>query len=194
MDISNLDINSFATAAVGLVGAIIGAITSLIGTYFIECRREGRERRSLATSIRAELEAILHVEKDHGYRAMYQTVLDQMKRGERMPMPNISYSTDTARSVAYTNLSRIGILPEPVPAKLIRLLYVYEVVVADRQCMDAGEWDNQEASRRISMLNGHLRTYDALVALAGEVIEEVNKKKLILRSVFGDEQRECAGM
>lgn len=174
MDVNSLDINTLATATVGLVGVAFGATASLVGTYWMERRRENRDCRALATSIRAELKAVLHVEREHQYREMYQDVLERIRRGENTPMPNISYQTDTARSVAYTNLSRIGILPEPVPAELVRLLYIFEVVVADRQCMDAGKWNTQEGPRRAEMLERHLTTYDALISSAEQVINHID--------------------
>ncbi|HEB87906.1 MAG TPA: hypothetical protein ENI68_12955 [Gammaproteobacteria bacterium] len=163
------DVISISPALIGLVGVLVGAIASLAGTYFLDRRHEVRDRRGLAAALLAELKAILHVEEAHDCRAIYQGTLDRIKRGEAAPMPNIGYETNPARSVYYTNLSRIGTLPDPIPEKIVQLAYVYEVIAADRAAMDQGEWDRQEPSQRIKMLGHHLETYDDLKALAREV-------------------------
>jgi len=169
MAASNPDVISITPAVIGLAGVLIGAIVSLAGTYFLDRRHEGRDRKGLASALLAELKAILHVEEAHDYRALYQGTLDRIKQGEAAPMPNISFETSPARSVYYANLSRIGTLPAPIPEMMVRFAYAMEVMAADRAVMDRGGWDTQEQSRRIEMLGHHLETYDDLVALANEI-------------------------
>lgn len=170
MDFNNLDINALTTAGVGLAGTFLGGLATFAGAYVHDYRRVTRDRKSLAGALLAEQKAVLHVERTHKYRDIYQETLDRIRRGEAEPMPNIGYETNPARSVAYTNLSRIGTLPKPVPEKLVKLLYTFEVVAADRQCMDAGKWDVQDSARRAEMLESHLKTYDDLVAMAEDLI------------------------
>jgi len=160
-------------AIIGFLGVLVGAIASLAGTYVLEHVRERRSRRALAGALLAEVQAIFHVEEVHGYRAIYQDTLDRIQRDETVSMPNISYETNPARSVYYTNLSRIGTLPAPIPEQLVRLSYEFEVLATDRMCMDRGEWERQEPAKRINMLEKHLNAYDALVALAQDVSESL---------------------
>ena len=166
-------------AGIGLMGAIIGAAITQFGVLALDRRREKRDCQGLASALLAEVKAMVHVEEAHSYRALYQDTLTRINKGKAVPMPNISYETNPARSVYYTNLSHIGTLPVPIPEKMVRLSYEYEVIAADRRCMDKGEWNTQEQPQRITMLEHHLKTYDAFVALAHEVaghLETASKK------------------
>jgi len=179
MDIINQNIGALMAASIGLAGAVVGGVISQFGTSIQERKREARSSRGLAAALLAEVRATLHVEEALGYRSMYEDTLDSIKQGNAVAMPNISFEMNPARSVYYSNLARIGTLPPPISEKIVRLYYEFETVVADRMCMDRGEWDKQELSQRISMLEYHLKIYDAYVDLAQDVaghLETASKK------------------
>lgn len=173
MDIHTTDAAYLIPAVIGFIGVLVGTIASLGGTYFLEHVRERRNCKALATALRAEVQAMLHVEEAHSFRAIYQDTLDRIRLGHTVAMPNISYETNPARSVYYTNLSRIGILAAPISEKMVRLSYMFEVVATDRTCMDKGEWNKQEPSKRIDMLEKHLKAYDGFVTLARAVSKDL---------------------
>lgn len=177
MELIHQIIGTFIAAGFGLIGVFVGARLTQKGNLRLEQQREERECTGLSSALLAEVQAIIHVEEAHSYRALYQDTLNRIKKGEATLMPNISYETNPARSVYYTNLSRIGTLPVPIPEKMVRLAYEFEVIAADRKCMDKGEWNTQEQSQRITMLEHHLKTYDAFVALAHEVAECLEKAR-----------------
>tara|TARA_R110002110_G_scaffold387396_1_gene599244 strand:- start:1185 stop:1640 length:456 start_codon:yes stop_codon:yes gene_type:complete len=150
---------------------------SLIGAAYHDERRAARERRSLATALIAEFNGAIQIEQEVGYRAEYQRCLDQIRAGHPEPMPNFHYEWDGGRSIYYTNLPRIGILPENVTNKLIRGASAFQVVVADRQCMDRGDWNTQSPEKRADMLARHLQMYDQVLVLCGEIITDLRKVK-----------------
>lgn len=153
----------------------MGGFISLWGTAYLERQREARERQNLAAALIAELEGLIHIEQEVGYRAEYQRCLDQIKAGQPEPMPNYGYEWDGGRSVYYTNLPRIGILPENVTSKLIRGAGAFQVVVVDRQRMDRGDWNTQTPERRADMLARHLQMYDQVMALCTEIVADLRK-------------------
>lgn len=112
---------------------------------------------------------MLDVERRHGYRTEYQSVLEALRQGKDIPMPNISYETNPSRSVYYANLSRIGMLGSPAAEKLVALAYQWEVIATDRMSMDRGTWDKKPLAQREAFLQHHLETYD----LALERLEEL---------------------
>lgn len=170
-----LDPNTLLTAGIALVSAIVGGAISLGGTAYLDERRAARERRNLAAALIAEINGTLHIEQEVGYRAEYQRCLDQIRAGQPEPMPNFHYKWDGSRSVFYTNLSRIGILPEFVTSKLIQGASTFQVIVADRQCMDRGDWNTQTPERRAFMLARHLEIYDQVMALCTEIVADLRK-------------------
>lgn len=172
---SGIDPNTLLTAGIALFGAVVGGMISITGSVYLERRREAQERRSLVAALIAEIDGTLRVEEEVGYRSEYQRCLDQIRSGHPVPMPNFHYEWDGGRSVYYTNLPRIGTLPENVIGALIRGASLFQVIVADRQCMDRGDWNSQTPERRAIMLAQHLELYDQVILLCKDIVTELRK-------------------
>lgn len=177
MTAPTFDPNALLTAGIALVSAVVGGAISLVGTAYLDERRTARDRRNLAAALIAEIEGTLQIEQEVGYRAEYQRCLERIREGHPEPMPNFHYEWDGRRSIYYTNLPRIGILPENVISKLIRGASIFQVVVVDRQCMDRGDWNSQTPERRAVKLARHLEIYDQVMAQCTEVIADLRKVK-----------------
>lgn len=169
-----MEIESLLPAFIGLGGVLIGAIATTCGTIVVELIKSRRERKALALALKAEVSAMLEIETQHRYRNMYQSVLDTYKARKVCDMPDISYETNPARSVYYSNLSKIGLLKAEAAQDMVQLSYMWEVIAADRQCMESGEWHFPSLERRIEVLSRHLEIYDETVTHAENLIKKLN--------------------
>lgn len=165
------------SAGVGLLGVLLGGGIGIAGTLFLDKRRRDAERRALAGSLAAEVDAILLLEEHHQYRLIYSSALDRIRAGSGEIMPAIIAHRDPAKAVFYANLGRIGILPAPLPARLVTGNILAESITIDRQAMAEGVWDQgQPVDQRCRFLEHHLTTYDKAVALTKELSEELHKE------------------
>lgn len=159
----------------GLIGAVVGAVIISWGAFAVERRREKAEKMSLAAALQAEILAIKNVEKSHKYREEYARVLVRIEQGHKDPMPRYGFEYDTAKSVYYTNLNRIGLMPPEIAEMLVRLAYQMEVISADRRQMDNKVWDDMPGKKRADFLRHHLETYDVVWRDATEVADRLGQ-------------------
>ena len=152
-----------------VVGGLLTFLGGLIGNFLLQWNQRKAEIKSLTGAFVGEIRALLSIVE----RRRYLEGIEQLIQQVRTTNQPATYSFSARRnpfSVYDSNVSRIGILPSPLPELICRFYSQSRSVLEDIDDMrnpQAGTWTAAESLSRLEELRDLLRDSNNL---ANEII------------------------
>jgi hypothetical protein len=168
-------------AVAGLIGTAIGAASGLLGAIITvgwNFRLQSRkERKSIASAFYGEIGALLEIVERRKYIQGIEASLTSIGAEFRSP-----YSFKITRSyfnVYEKNIDKIGLLPNPLPEKVVLLYTIAFSILEDIDSLnkeDFNQWDDSEAKYFLREL---LNLFNEAILVGGQVQDLIRKKRLL---------------
>lgn len=125
--------HSSLTPWVGAVGAIGGALTALVPTYFMAQKAKREKTKSTIFQIYAEIKVTLEVAEHRGYEDSVRAIVSSYKdKAGSAEFPGFTVAVPDDRFVIYKeNLSNLGLLPPKLQVKIVRFYQTAEAIIQD---------------------------------------------------------------
>ncbi len=123
-----------------LAGGFLTFIGGLIGTYLTQRSQKKSERESLMSAFYGEITALLSIIKRRGY---FQGIVDDLNYIEKTGEVRLSYFSFTQdfAKVYEENIGKIGLLPAPLPEKIVKFYTFLSAALEDFKGVANSEFD-----------------------------------------------------
>ncbi|BAU13015.1 hypothetical protein LEP3755_35510 [Leptolyngbya sp. NIES-3755] len=164
-------------AVAGLIGAGIGAAGGIVTATLNFQLQTLKERRGLASAFYGEIEALLQIVERRKYIEGIEYSLMNIQAGARE-----FYSFKLTRSyfnVYEKNIDKIGLLPSPLPGKIVLLYTIAFAILEDIDTLNGegiNRWENKEIEDHLN----ELRSLFSEAVSIGEQTQKLIKKKRLL--------------
>lgn len=161
----------YLTAAVGVFGAIGGALAAYFPTRWNARHLQRELRKSTAFQLYSEIKATLEIERHRGYTKSLYAI---PKAFDEQGLKEYSYQVQVPeeRFIIYkSNLANLGLLPPDLQAKIVLLYQLLEALVQDVKPggvlndSPVGKWPFEEALTLIERAKG----------IAEQILAEIEK-------------------
>lgn len=124
------NITNYLSVFQTLIGGLLTFLGGLIGNYFIQRSQRNAELNNLASAFYGEISSILAIVKRRNYVESMTYVLENVEADEA---PEFTYyrGQNEKFRIYESNVSKIGLLPAPIPEKLISFYTLAEVIHDD---------------------------------------------------------------
>ena len=146
-----------------LLGGTLTFMGGLLGNWLIQRSQRRAETESLASAFYGEIGALLFIAEKKRYLELVTTALEQCRNGNKRDVVVFEVSRNFF-NVYDRNVQKIGLLPAPVPEKVVLFYTLALAIVEDLSAIGKGrlkEYDTSEVE--------HILT--ELLTLFGNVIE-----------------------
>lgn len=161
-----------------LVGGLLTFLGGLLGSVIIQQRQRKAERNSLASAFYGEIQALLKIIERRQYIQRIQEAIKDIRSNRE-----ISFRIKVTRkyfNVYEKNLDKIGILPNPLPEKIVDIYTVMTAILDDLDLIDDESFNKQEtevAALFLAELNSLLKY---AVESGQEICKEIKKRNLLV--------------
>lgn len=113
-----------------VVGGLLAILAGMVGNAVPQCIQRRHERKNLASAFLGEITALLKVVETRRYQEGLEQVLQQVEANKQVMA--YTFSVRLNPFTVYTaNISRIGILPNPLPNMICQLYSQAEAILED---------------------------------------------------------------
>ncbi len=157
-----------------LLLVIAGGAIGILSNYLTQVTQTRRERKSVASAFAGEIRALIHIVEKRKYIELFKTDIERIKEDETVgysiPILNNYFSVYTG------NVSKIGLLPAPLPAEIasfytLAMSFLEDIeVIGDPKCT----WNSKEEQ---------LQYYEEMLS----VLVEANELGRHILKRFGNE-------
>lgn len=123
--------DGYITAAIGVTGAIGGALAAYFPNKWLVANQRELQRKSTAFQIYADLKSMLEIERHRKYIHALRETIEKFESGE---YASASYSVevpDERYEIYKANLPHLGLLPPTTQSKIVLIYQLVEAVVQD---------------------------------------------------------------
>jgi hypothetical protein len=162
--------NFWATIAGGFV-AILGGVAT---PCFLERSKRKAERLSLAGAIVGEIEALIAISQHRKYvDGIRQELTKAQTNPDKYGIFHFSVRRNPMR-VYEANLTRIGILPDPLPKQIVGFYAGVSSILEDIDDMREGK-NQRTPEDRIRVLKELLQLFEATLALGQKILDDAGR-------------------
>jgi len=156
-----------------VIGAVIGGLGSFFGSYCLENSKFKREKRNLALAFAGEIAAVRRIVEVRHYVQRIEDAL-QYVRQTRQPFTYRAPITREYFNVYEQNVSRIGILDDPLPRRIATFYTQANAILEDFHGMTTGAFE--DVDRLIAFYEQLLELFRDTFNIADEILEEVQRR------------------
>jgi hypothetical protein len=175
MLIQNQSASSF-TPYLPLIQTLIGGLLTFfggwLGSYLLQRRQRSSEIESLKSAFYGEISALLHIAKRMQYR---ETLLEHIETTkQRGVIPHSIFGIARNFFNVYEhNVKNIGILPAPLPEKIVLFYSLTFTIMEEFTAQGKGELSTMGAEDSVPYLQGTLETYDMATNIGHEILSMI---------------------
>lgn len=158
-----------------LAGGAIGIIGGIAGPLCLEHNKRKAERSNLLSAIVSEIIALIEITERRKYVANLSALIAHSKATNTKPSFQFSVRRDPF-PVYTANLSRIGILPEPLPSQIATFYLQSSAILEDIQDMRENKVPRTQEDS-IHCLEEIVRLFDDSQLLGRKIIADASKHR-----------------
>lgn len=162
------------TGIIGIVGALLGGLMTFLTTSHMENKKQGSKARQLALAFQGEIKAILHIVQRRQYLQGIQQLLTEMNAtGERRQL-QIKVRRNYIL-VFENNVSKIGLLPRPLPGLISQFYVQIKSVLEDIESHTEGDFNILGHSEYMTFLHELYFLLEETVQIGKILIKETER-------------------
>lgn len=161
----------YLIAAVGVLGAIGGAVAAYLPSRLMAKHQQAELRKSTAFQLYSEVRATLEVVQHRGYIESLQDLVAAFDRNEISTWTYKVQVPDERFIIYKSNLGNLGLLPPRVQGRIVLLYQLLEAVIQD---IKPGGMLNVEPARRGPFAEA-LTLTERAKAIAEQVLGDIEK-------------------
>jgi hypothetical protein len=162
-----------------IVGGVIGILGGIAGQICLERWKRRDERVSLAGAIVSEIAALLAITESRDYVRGLRALITQAKAAPGPPHLPASFQFSVRRNpfaVYDANISRIGILHDPMPRQIVNFYVKASAILEDIADMKEGRYQRSHTDA-IHCLEELLKLFEETVALGQKIIVDYERMR-----------------
>ncbi|GEM_PF-3727289 len=117
-------------AGIGALAGFLGSAVSVLGTLVIQGSQREIEKKSLASAFYGEIGALLEIVRRRQYIENLEIALDHVRRTNTKVFYSIK-PTKEYFNVFNKNIDKIGLLPSPLPEKIVSVYILAFSILED---------------------------------------------------------------
>jgi hypothetical protein len=160
-----------------IIGGLLTFIGGLLGNVLIQQRQRYAETKSLASAFHGEIQALIGIVEKRQYIQGIKDALDDLRSGRK-----ITYQMRVTRkyfNVYEKNLDKIGILPNPLPEKIVELYTVMTAILEDLDVINESEFYDEDPEVVISHLLELKSLFEYSVESGKKIGQKIKSMKLL---------------
>jgi hypothetical protein len=174
----NLAIKDYIPLIQTLVGGLLTFLGGLLGSVIIQQSQRKSERNSLASAFYGEIRALINIVERRQYLQLIQASIKEAKSGEKNPI--FIRVTRNYFNVYERNLDKIGILPNPLPAKIVDVYTVMTAILEDFDLAKDSNIFEQDVDTLVAYLEELERLFQYALESGRLICKEIEVKNLLI--------------
>ena len=158
-----------------ILGAFVAICSGVATPFFLEKSKRKAERLSLTGAIVGEVQALIEISR---HRKYIEGIRQELTKAQANPDKYGIFHFSVRRSpmrVYESNLTRIGLLPDPLPKQIVSFYAGISSILEDIEDMREGKIQRTPEDR-IRVLNELLQLMEATLALGEGIIASAGRK------------------
>jgi hypothetical protein len=155
-----------------LIGGVLTFFGGWLGSYLLQRRQRSSEIESLKSAFYGEVSALLHIAERMQYRDSLLEHIESAKQKGVIPR-SIFGITRNFFNVYEQNVKNIGILPAPLPEKLVLFYSLTFTIMEEFTAQGKGELSEIGPEDSLPYLQGTLETYDIVTDIGHEILSMI---------------------
>ena len=158
-----------------ILGAFVAICSGVATPFFLEKSKRRAERLSLTGAIVGEVQALIEISRHRKYiEGIRQELTKAQTNPDKYGIFHFSVRRNPMR-VYESNLTRIGLLPDPLPKQIVSFYAGISSILEDIEDMREGKIQRTPEDR-IRVLNELLQLMEATLALGEGIIASAGRK------------------
>ena len=160
-----------------LIGGLLTFTGGLLGNILLQQRQRRSERNSLASAFYGEIQALIGIVEKRQYIEGIRDSIHGLKSGKK-----ILYQMRVTRkyfNVYEKNLDKIGILPNPLPEKIVELYTVMTAILEDLDLINEPEFCKEDSEILISHLIELQSLFEYAVSCGRRICQQIKNMRLL---------------
>ncbi|MFL6207949.1 MAG: hypothetical protein ACJ74W_03825 [Pyrinomonadaceae bacterium] len=170
---SHQDAVSYMPLLQTLIGGLLTFLGGLSATYLIQRSQRKADRQNLASAFYGEVSALLAIIEKRGYLESIEHDLEHMARTGQISLTHFKVSRSYF-NVYEQNVGKIGLLPAPLPEKIVSFYTFVFAALEDFQDIGEGKFQHCAVSEVKEMLE-ELLDISKNVLILGKQIQNLIK-------------------
>lgn len=161
-----------------LVGGLLTFLGGLLGNVIIQQRQRKVERNSLASAFYGEIQALIGIVERRQYIQGIQKSIEALRLNRK-----VSFHIRVTRkyfNVYEKNLDKIGILPNPLPEKIVDVYTVMTAILEDLDLINEESFYDQETEVSVAYLAELNSLFKYAVESGYKVCKEIKNRNLLV--------------
>lgn len=161
-----------------LVGGLLTFAGGLLGNILIQQRQRRAEKHSLASAFYGEIKALIGIVEKRKYIEGIKDAIDDLQLGKK-----VVYQMKVTRkyfNVYEKNLDKIGILPNPLPEKIVELYTVMTAILEDLDVINEEDFYEEDSHVIISHLLELKSLFEYAISSGREICKQIRKMRLLI--------------
>ncbi|MBD2079102.1 hypothetical protein [Leptolyngbya sp. FACHB-17] len=173
----NLVLKDYIPLFQTVTGGLLTFIGGLLGNILIQQRQRRAEINSLASAFYGEIQALMGIVEKRQYIQGIKDAINDLRAGRK-----IFYQMRVTRkyfNVYEKNLDKIGILPNPLPEKIVELYTVMTAILEDLDILNEPNFYEEDPEIVASHLAELLSLFVYATESGQEVCRQIKSMKLL---------------
>jgi hypothetical protein len=161
-----------------LMGGLLTFLGGLLGSVIIQQRQRKAERNSLASAFYGEIQALIGIVERRRYIQGIQQSIEDLRLNRK-----ISFRIRVTRkyfNVYEKNLDKIGILPNPLPEKIVDVYTVMTAILEDLDLINEENFYHHETEVAIAYLTELHFLFKYAVESGRKICKEIKSRNLLV--------------
>jgi hypothetical protein len=160
-----------------LLGGLLAFLGGFVGNFLLQRSQRQKERESLSSAFCGEIAALLAIIERRQYLKFIKSELESVKQTGKVDSLQISVSRNYFQVYEH-NIERIGLLPAPLPEKIVRFYTFMWACLEDLETMRTFEFKAEDALIVERLLEELLRLANDAIDVGNEAMSLMRPKDL----------------